>query len=188
MPTATTYARFYTHPSLKSGKKGTSEAVYDDVLYVEIFIKGSTNTSFSRPKKDQDEIDFAAEWRAYVNNEDYAAHGTNLSVLPTIGPSAQMNLNSKGINTVEDLAGLDDSVVIGERGMLELRQRAQAYLDALNPELALQREIKENAQQATIEDLQAQVKALQSQTTDKPKRTRRKRDPETGELINVVAA
>ncbi len=183
MPTADTYARFYIHPSLKEGKKGTSSAVFDDVLYAEIFTKGSTNTSFSRPKKDSDEQDFAAEWAAYINNEDFVSQGTNLSALPTIGPSAQMNLNAQGINTVEDLAGLSDAVVIGERGMLDLRQRAQAYLEALNPQLAKDREIKENAQQATIEELQRQIKELQPGGAEVPqKRTRRKRNPDTGEL------
>ena len=183
MPTADTYARFYIHPSLKEGRKGTSEAVYDDVRYTEIFIKGSTNTSFSRPKEDKDEQLFAEEWQAYMNNEDFVSRGTNLSVLPTIGPSAQMNLNAKGINSVEDLAGLSDAVVIGERGMLELRQRAQAYLDALDPQLAIDREIKENAQQATIEELKRQVEELQAGGAQIPeKRTRRKRNPETGEL------
>lgn len=179
MPTADTYARFYIHPSLTEGKKGTSEAVYDDVLYAEIFIKGSTNTSFSRPKKDEDEQLFAAEWAAYTNNEDFVSNGTSLSALPTIGPSAEMNLNAKGINTVEDLAGLSDAVVIGERGMLELRKRAQAYLDALDPQLAVERDIKDNALQATIDDLQRQVQELKE--TPK-KRTRRKRNPDTGEL------
>ena len=178
MPTADTYARFYIHPSLKEGKAGTSTAVFDDVLYAEIFIKGSTNTSFSRPKIDKDEQDYAEEWAAYQNNEDYVSHGTSLNALPTIGPSAQMNLNAKGINTVEDLAGLSDAVVIGERGMIELRNRAQAYLDALHPEQVEQREIEKNAQQAVIEDLQRQIQELK----EKPKRTRRKRNPETGEL------
>lgn len=179
MPTTDTYARFYIHPTLIEGKPKSSSAVYDDKVYIEIFIKGSTNTSFSRPKKDEDERTYAEEWQAYVNNEDYASKGTSLAALPTIGPSAQMNLNSKGIHTVEDLAGLSDAVVIGERGMLELRKRAQAYLEALNPEIAKEREIKENAQQATIEELQRQVKEL----SQKPKRKRRKRDPETGELV-----
>ena len=179
MPTADNYARFYIHPSLKEGKRGTSSAVFDDVLYAEIFIKGSQNTSFSRPKVDKDEQDYAEEWRAYINNEEYSSSGTSLSALPTIGPSAEMNLNSKGIHSVEDLAGLNDSVVIGERGMLELRQRAQAYLEALNPQIAADREIEQNAQQATIEELQRQIQELQ---TEKPKRTRRKRSPETGDL------
>ena len=174
MPTADTYARFYIHPSLKSGTAKSSSAIYDDEIYAEIFIKGSTNTSYGRPKKDQDEIDFKEEWEAYVNNCDYVSSGTPLSALPTIGPSAEMNLNAKGIKSVEDLAGLSDAIVIGgERGMLELRNRAQAYLDALNPERAKERDILENAQKATIEELQRMVKELQG-----AKKTRRKRNAE----------
>jgi len=177
MPTATTYARFYIHPTHVSGKYGTDSAVYEDRLLTEVFIKGSQNTSNSRPKIPQDEIDFKAEWDAYVNNEEVKT-GTPLGALPTIGPSAEMNLNHQGINSVEDLAGLSDAVTIGERGMIELRSRAQAYLDALEPQRAIDREIKDNAQTALIEELQRQVKELQA---GQPKK-RRKRNKETGQL------
>ena len=82
MPTADTYARFHIHPTHVSGKYGTSTAVYEDRLLVEVFVKGSQNTSNSRPKTDQDEIDYSAEWKAYVNNEEITqAHRCRLCLL-----------------------------------------------------------------------------------------------------------
>lgn len=173
MPTADTYARFYIHPVLREGKRDTPTAVFEDVIHIEIFIKGSQNTTFSRIKEDKDEVTYEAEWNGYINNTDYTKNGVNLNELPGIGPSAQMNLNSQGINTVEDLANLSDGVVIGQRGMLDLRKQANAYLEALNPQIAKEREIKENAQQATIEELQRQVKALQTKRTTRKRTTKK---------------
>ena len=172
MPTSDTYARFYIHPSLISGKAKTDTAIYDDKLYAEIFIKGSTNTSFSRPKTDQDEIDFKEEWSAYSNNEDYKSSGTSLRTLPNIGPSAEMNLNAKGVMSVEDLASLADGVVFGESGMVDLRKQAQAYMAVIEPEKA---DAEKQALTDQLADMQAKIDALT------PK-TRRKRNKDTGQL------
>lgn len=174
-----TYARFYIHPSLISGSVKLKTAVHKDVVFIEIFIKGSTNTTFGRAKNDEDETQYAKEWTAYINNVDVSDSGTRLDALPTIGPSAVMNLNNKGINTVEDLAELDDAFVIGELGMLDLRKAANAYLDALHPEEAEAREqevrAKENEQSETIARMQAQIDLL-SNASIPEKKTRRKRN------------
>jgi predicted flap endonuclease-1-like 5' DNA nuclease len=126
--------------------------VYEDKVYAEIFIKGDKNTSFSRPKEDADERQYPKAWESFDKGKEVDEDGISLKMLPSISPSTQMNLNATGIYTVEDLAELNDSVVIGVQGMVDLRKRAQAYLAALNP------------------------------PEEKPKRTRRKRNPETGEL------
>ena len=182
MPAKDTYARFYIHPSLISGSVKAKDAKYEDVIFAEIFIKGSTNTSFGRAKRDSDEEEYAEEWTAYVNKDVVKNSGTHLSALPTIGPSAQMNLNAKGINSVEELAVLDDAWVIGERGMFELRKKAQAYLEALHPEQAeaKKREQEDLAthQAATIEDMKlemAQMKEALANATivEKPKKPKK---------------
>lgn len=171
MPTSDTYAKFYIHPSLISAPNDPKE--YKDVLFAEICIKGSSNASMGRPKKDSDEIDFAEEWAAYTKNADYIAEGTPLTALPTIGPSAAMNLKSKGISTVEELAELNDNVVIGVSGMLDLRKAALAYMAVAKPEKA---EAEKKAMTDQMAKMQSQLETLQQ-----PK-TRRKRNEETGQL------
>lgn len=157
MPASDKYCKFFLHAALNGNKtEAAKHNVYDDVVYIEIFIKGNTNTSFSRPKKDEDEQEFPKEWKAYLTQTNIEDNGTPLNALPTLGPSMQMNLNAQGIRTIEDLAELSDSVVIGEQGMVDLRKRAVAYLAAMAPE----------------EDVPQEPK----------KRTRRKRNKETGEL------
>lgn len=171
---ADTYANFYIHPSLNGDK--TLEAkrnIYDDVVYAEIFIKGSTKTSSARPKKDSDEKDYPEAWAKFINGEDIAT-GTPLKSLPNMGPSMILNLNSQGIMSIEDLAALNDSVVIGISGMVDLRKRAQAYMAAMEVDLS---EMDSNEELAeTIAETMAE------HTEEKPKRKRRKRNPETGDL------
>ncbi len=128
---ADTYARFYVHPqpqgedTIKSGGPR-----FKDVVYAEIFVKGSKNTSSSRPIKEQDKTDYPKAWQAFKENSFEMTDGTPISVLPGIGPSQKIELQSQGILSVEELAELNDSVVVGVSGMVTLRNRAKAYLAA----------------------------------------------------------
>lgn len=128
---ADTYARFYVHPQPQGDdtiKAGGPR--FKDVVYVEIFIKGSKNTSFSRPIKEQDKTDYPKAWQAFKENSFEMTDGTPISVLPGIGPSQKIELQSQGILSVEELAELNDAVVVGIPGMVTLRNRAKAYLAA----------------------------------------------------------
>lgn len=161
MPASNLRARFYNHAFLNVPKsKETGRTVYDDVINVELSAKGDKNTSFSRRKTDQDEIDFPAEWMSFVTGNAVEINGTALKFLPNMSPATEMNLNATGIMTIEDLAAMDDALVIGVQGMVDLRKRAQAYVDSLNEE--------------TVDPDQEKA--------EKPKKKRRKRNPETGEL------
>lgn len=149
---ASTYAEFYMHPFLLVPEsRAAGRKVYEDRVYIEIKIKGDANTSFSRPKREQDEKDFAAEWKEYTTGE-MEIEGTPLRSLPNISPAKEKNLSAAGIRSIEELATLNDAVVIGVQGMVTLRKQAQAYLAALEEE------------------------------PEPPKKKRRKRNKETGEL------
>jgi predicted RecB family nuclease len=121
---ADTYARFYVHPQLQH------DDTYKDVVYVEIFIKGDKNTSFSRPMKEEDKTMYPNGWNAFKDQDFELSDGTPLQAIPGMSPSAMIELKSTGINTVEDLAELSDGVVLGHPGMVTLRKRAQAYIAA----------------------------------------------------------
>jgi len=172
-----TYARFYIHPSVDGNASAqANKNIYKDVIMAEVFIKGSRNTSSSHIKTDEDEERFSREWNEFLTGEE-VIDGTPLSALPGLGPSAEMNFKSQGIVTVEDLANLSDGVVLGTPGMVEMRKRALAYLAAMEPERG---EANENLLMDEINALKAEIEAMKS--TEKPKRKRRKRNPETGEL------
>jgi predicted flap endonuclease-1-like 5' DNA nuclease len=134
MPASDTYARFYNHPKLnvpESRKLGKQH--YDDAIYIEIYIRGDKNTSFSRPKKSEDENTYPREWREFDTGQSIPLEGSPLNVLPNISPATEKNLNAEGVRTVEDLANLSDAVVLGVQGRVDLRKRAVAYLAAIDP-------------------------------------------------------
>lgn len=121
-----TYGRFYLHPQLQH------DGQYKDVIYVEVYIKGNKNTSFSRPKTKNDEQLYPTAWRAFIDNSPIKADGNPLSVMPGLGPSEIMNLNTLGIGSIEDLSELSESVIDDIRRGRELKKRAKAYLAALH--------------------------------------------------------
>jgi hypothetical protein len=148
----------------------------------EIAIKGDSNTSMSKRVFEDDGETlimhprlgplteaYPVAWKAYqTGSEDYM-EGSPLDAIPGIGISAKRNFQSQGIMSIEDLAGLQDNVVLGQAGMLDLRKKAQAYLTAMEPEKAAE---EEAARQAQMDELKAQIAELQA--AQKPKRGRPK--------------
>ena len=179
-----TYGRFYIHSTVMGDTNPENKPQFHDVVMCEIAIKGDKNTSISKrvfesdgetpiayPRMGQDPMtlidSYPRAWKAYTaGSEDYM-EGSPLDVLPGVGMSAKRNLQSEGIMSVEDLANLQDSLVMGKQGMLDLRKKARAYLAVLEPEKA---EAKEAARQAEMNELKAQIAELQA--AQKPKRGR----------------
>lgn len=127
------YGEFHYHPVLQpeeSHKQGRE--VYKDVLYLKIQIKGQKNQIRSRKATDLDREEFPAAWKAFTASEQQAVSGTPLTAIPGIGPSVAMEIRQLGITSVEDLAGIPDAALDKFRGALMLRNRAKAYLAAMN--------------------------------------------------------
>ncbi len=153
---------------------------FHDVLMCEIAIKGDKNTSISKRVFESDGETpimhpslgdlteaYPRAWKAYcAGSEDYM-DGTPLDGIPGLGVSGKRNLQSEGIMTIEDLANLQDSLVMGKQGMLELRKKARAYLSAMEPEKAAAEEAE---RQAEMNELKSQIAELQA--AQKPKRGR----------------
>ena len=125
MPANDTYGRFYLHPQLQE------DGSYRDAVYVEIFIKGDKNTSFSRPKKDEDEISYPNAWKSFKDNSPTISDGNPLSMLPGISPSEALNLNAMGILSIEDMAELGEPGLTNINGARNLQKRAKAYLASM---------------------------------------------------------
>ena len=177
-----TFGRFYEHSTLRGDPEfeDGNKPVYHDVLMCEIAIKGDKNTSISkRVFKDDGETAvehptlgdlreaYPLAWNAFKSGSDEYMEGSPLDSIPGIGVSAKRNLQSEGIMSIEDLAGLQDSVVTGKQGMQELRKKAKAYLTAMEPEKAAAEEAE---RQAEMDELKAQIAELQA--AQKPKRGR----------------
>jgi hypothetical protein len=185
---AKTYGVFYDHAQPQA------DGTFKDVVMVELFITGNSNTSTSKCVYDEngelvrfesnDERNgktypelYPKAWAKYSKDVEYTEAGVDLSNLQ-IGPSAIKNLQAEGIDTVEDLAELSDSVVLGVPGRLDLRKKAQAYMAALRPEkAAAEREAAEREKA----DLLDRIRKLEDQINQPKKRGRPK------EAANVPA-
>lgn len=123
---ADTYGRFYLHPQKQADDS------FKDVIYVEIFIKGDKNTSFSRPMKEADKAAYPLAWKSFSENSPVIATGNPISVLPGIGPSQALQLQAVGIASVEDLVSLSEAALHNIQGARLLQQRAKAFLAAMS--------------------------------------------------------
>lgn len=190
MPAVDTYGVFYTHPKLDGQHfYDTKEERYKDVTMVEIFIKGNTKASISKEVFSPDGNPavasdgetylekFPKAWAMFNREAGVELDGTPLKNMGGIGPGQILNLNAQGVETVEDLANLNDNVVIGEPGMLDMRNKARAYMAALHPEKAMAAEkAKEEEMQNLRKEIQQMKEALENATIPpeetKPKRGR----------------
>ena len=172
-----TYARFYEHSTLMGdpAPQLNNPPVYHDVVMAEIFIKGDKNTSHSKLATDKLKEMYPVAWKAYQEGSDDYSEGTPLKALPKMGVSAIRNLQTQGIMSVEDLAYLSDSVVIGNPGMQELRKNAKSFLDYMEPGKV---QAEKDAQKEEMDGLREQLAEMKALLQSKPKRTRRKRNAE----------
>jgi hypothetical protein len=166
-----TYARFYVHPQLQgdeSIKQGRD--VYKDVIYVEVMIKGDKNTSFSRPMQEQDKEDYPKAWAAYKENDYELSDGTPIKMMPGMSPSAEIELRSMGINSVEDLAALHDGVVLGNPGMVTLRKRAQAYVAACMVKPEKEESTEQEEEPVNVEEMENTPEIVPKRKRGRPRK------------------
>jgi hypothetical protein len=131
MPAHTdTYARFFLHPQVQNDPTGRMEKeklTHKDVLYVEVFVKGSKNISSSRVATEEDKANYPKSWKAFQNNSPEGLDGFPISCL-AVGPSQVMDLNALGFFTVEELAEASDAVIANVKGGQLLQKKAKAYI------------------------------------------------------------
>jgi hypothetical protein len=123
-----TYARFFMHPQPQGDSANVTG--HKDVLYIEVHVKGSKNTSSSRPATEQDKVNYPRAWKAYETNSSDALDGTPIACL-NLGPSQVLDLNALGFFTVEELAEAGEAVIANVKGGQLFQKRAKAYLKAM---------------------------------------------------------
>ena len=153
--------RFRRAPVLnphKSSKEG--RAIFDEVDFITIWTPGSQLTVVDAP------VDsgfyrqrFSAKYEAWKKGIEEAASGTPLEHFPflfsKIGLVAE--LKAMHIHTVEQLSGLPDGNLQRLMGGIELRKKAQEWLDSTAAD-AVDAEKEEMRKQ--LADLQEQMRAL----------------------------
>lgn len=154
--------RFY-HEPVKNNIKSATEGrpIFDEVLFVEIFVPGDRNTRVNRKARDEDKERFPAAWSRFERGHTAAVTGTPIEQWPTLGVRDVAELKAMNITTVEQIAELPDAFTSKFVGLVTYRNQAKAYLAAATDSALAQRQAVElEAREARIAQLDAQVKEL----------------------------
>lgn len=130
--------------------------IFDEIDLVKIITPGSRD-SFVGDATEQYQERFPRQWARYKAGQDQnIGNGTPLNMLPWMTVAQVAEFKAVGCHTAEQLVGMADSVSQKFMGHLQLKQRAQAYLDTakdvapilkLNSELEKRdRQLVENAE------------------------------------------
>ncbi len=135
--------------------------IFDEIDLIKIITPGSRD-SFVGDATPQYQERFPQQWSRYRQGKDQAlGSGTPLNQLPWMTEGQIAEFNAVGCRTVEQLVGMSDALSQKFMGHHQIKQRAQAYLDAaagVAPTLKLQAELEKRDSQ--IANLQSQIDAM----------------------------
>jgi hypothetical protein len=155
------YVKFFMKPRLNTEKSAVANrAVYEDTEYIEIMAPGEKNSIIQRPAWSQDYERFPKHYALFKQGKREQEVGTPLSMAPFLTEAQVEELRYFKVRTIENLAGLSDSVMQNFMGARELQQKAQAYLFKLTSGDSLLARI--NDQDKVI----AELRALLEQKTE----------------------
>lgn len=136
--------------------------VYDDIEHVSIHVPGMErmNTFFGYVTAFH-KWAYPLDYKRWKENQQEALAGTSLAVIPGLSPSVIKELELAGIRTVEQLAQVQDSVVVRLPGSYSLRDKAREIIETkAKNEANSEANKKFDEQESKIAALQAQIEQL----------------------------
>ena len=142
---------FFRHEAIEV--KYSDPVAYEDVVMVEIRLKGDPKTIIERNKRPEDEQRWPAQWKAFAAGKEAPLEGIPLREFPALTPADIATCHRYNIRTVEDLADMADVQLhnLGGRGV-SLKQRAVKFI--------------EYRQGPDIDELKAQIERLEKLVGD----------------------
>ncbi len=146
------HAVFYMH-FLQNPTKSQAEGrpIFDDVVFVKIFVPGDRTNIIDRPERPDDKFRFATQYARFKAGQDQRATGTPIEEWPIVTRGMAEELKFAGFSTVEQIAGASDTATQKMMGFQDLKSKAKAYLEVA----------KGNS--APIEDLTAKLNEVLAQ-------------------------
>ena len=112
----------------KSAEAG--RPIFDERDMIRILTPGSKDT-FEGDATEEYRARFPQQWARYKANQDQMnLGGTPINSLPWLSIGQIAELKALNVHTVEQLAGMSDSMSQKFMGHHQMKQRAQAFLDA----------------------------------------------------------
>lgn len=155
--------------------KGAGRPIFDEEDYVFIAVPGDNLLIVKRPVWEQDRKRFPEHWARYKSGKDQTTTGTPLEHWPVVTTTQIAELKAIHVRTVEHLAEMNDEVALRSPGLVTLKQRARAYLDAAKQGAGAQQLVTENKRltsemdlmRTQLAELQRQMKELEKPLTQK---------------------
>ena len=155
--------------TFKSAQEG--RPIFDEVEFVRIIIPGDTKTLIDTKVNAEHRTRFAEMYDRFKKGLAQATSGTPLEVWPQMTVGQVAELKAMHISTVEQLADLPDTLAQKIMGSHQLRQKAQAFLDAAagdakNSKMAAELE-KRDVEIAALKEQMQQFLAAQAKSSKK---------------------
>lgn len=167
------FVEFFMDPvELTYESERQNHPVFKEVEHVKIMIPGDPHNIIERRATDADKAKYPRAWERFLRTEHTAQEGLPLEQWPQINRAQVKEAKYFEVHTVEQMSGLADSH-LGKMppGFRELRTKAQAYLKAASDTAAATSQAAENERlHSMIQDLQAQLAAVQRQSEEPAKR------------------
>lgn len=108
----------------------TGSPMFDDVTMIRVITPGDNDgNGVEVEARDWHKQRFPREWDAFQKKQDYKMPGTPLSIMFADSPATVKMFEAKSIYTVQQLATLDDSVIMAGNPMFrQHKTRAQQWL------------------------------------------------------------
>lgn len=166
--------RFFLEPvhmAFKSEQAG--KPIYEDREYVQIITPGIAKSQPIEEVNADHKRRWPREYQIFQDGLEEPIDGTPLEQWTPMTPAMCLMLKAMHIRTVEELAGITDTVLqdIGMGGR-QFRDRAKAYVEATETEAPLQAAIaRAEAAEAAVQSLQRQLDDLKANLpVDEPRR------------------
>jgi len=162
-------AMFYTDVVKNEAKSiDAGRPIFDNITLIRIITPGSRDT-FVGDATPEYQARFPQQWARFKANRDQSEDsGTPLNMLPWLQQNQVAEFKALGCHTVEQLVGMSDAVSQKFMGHLQIKQRAQEFLDLAKekaPGLRLKAELEKR--DAEIAELKATVAALVAKKSGK---------------------
>jgi hypothetical protein len=171
--------KFFKHPEISRFK--STEAglpIYDDVVMIEVINPGEKEP-VRVLKTREHEFRFRRQWDAFQKGQSQEAQsGTPLDHLFPNEPGTVLTLKGVNVFSVQQLANLHDTAINNLQFGRQLVDRAKAYLGTAEGGAQFHQMEKTIAdQKREMDDLRAQMSAMQEQMSAKPQAKKPGRPP-----------
>lgn len=124
--------RFFTEPVELPGKSAEAgRPVYQDRDFVGITNPGSRDEVIRKAEDKAKEDEFIAwAYRKWKATQQQPVDGTPLETVPFLSKGQVMELKGINVHTLENLAHMPDTAAQRMMGAIDLRKKAQAYIEA----------------------------------------------------------